>query len=140
MKNSISTAALLSHVAITQKMLRKADTRLSVHGISFTEYLIMYHLENAHNKTMRRIDLAEAVGLSASGVTRLIAPMEKNYLVEKRANPRDARVSLVRLSKTGLTVFEDSSRTIAFLAEEVFANFKRQDLKSLAELEAKVAI
>lgn len=53
---------------------------------------------------MRRIDLADSVGLSPSAVTRLLAPMEKPGLVEKEANPRDARVSLVKLSTAGAGV------------------------------------
>ena len=61
--------------------------------------------------TMRRIDLAERIGLSASGVTRLVNPMEKNHLVEKEINPRDARVSLVHLSKAKVS-FEQSADAI----------------------------
>ena len=140
MKNSISTNTLLRHVAITQEILRKADLHLSLHGISFTEYLVMHHLESAHQNTMRRIDLAKAVGLSASGVTRLIAPMVKNHLVEKRSNPRDARVSLVKLSETGLIVFTDSSQTLTYLSEEIFVNFKPKEMKDLAALEAKLVV
>jgi DNA-binding MarR family transcriptional regulator len=89
-------------------LIKKIDQRLSGHGISFTEFMVMYHLDVAPDKTMRRIDLAESVGLSASGVTRLLSPMEKIKLVQKQANPRDARVSLVKLSRTGEQVFRDA--------------------------------
>lgn len=136
MKKISSQSALLRHVAITQKVLRKADARLSLHGISFTEYLVLHHLAKANQQTMRRIDLADAVGLSASGVTRLIAPMVKNHWVEKRANPRDARVSSVQLSDPGKTLFNDAAQTLSYLAEEIFTNFKQTDLNSLAGLES----
>jgi len=93
---------------LQSQLLKKIDSRLSAHGISFTELIVMYHLQTAPSKTMRRIDLAESVGLSASGITRLLAPMEKNRLVRKELNPRDARVSLVKLSKTGERILEES--------------------------------
>lgn len=98
----IALSSLQSH------LLKKMDLLLSVHGISFTEFMVMYHLSAAPNKMMRRIDLAESVGLSASGVTRMLNPMEKIKLVQKQVNPRDARVSLVKLSKTGEQVFKEA--------------------------------
>jgi len=91
----ITLATLQSH------LLKKIDQNLSVHGISFTEFLVLHHLHGAPSMTMRRIDLAESIGLSASGITRLVNPMQKNHLVQKEANARDARVSLVQLSETG---------------------------------------
>ncbi len=62
------------------------------------EFIVLYHLHHAPNKTLRRIDLAEKVGLTASGITRLLLPMEKIGLVEKKVNPNDARVSLVSIA------------------------------------------
>ncbi len=73
----ITLATLQSH------LLKKIDRNLSVHGISFSEFLVLHHLQCAPNMTMRRIDLAECIGLSASGITRLVNPMQKNHLVQK---------------------------------------------------------
>jgi DNA-binding MarR family transcriptional regulator len=111
--------------SLQSHLLKKIDQRLSAHGISFTEFMVMYHLDAAPSKTMRRIDLAESVGLSASGVTRLLTPMEKIKLVQKEANPRDARVSLVKLSRSGEKVFKD-----AFVSFEESANSLMQALDS----------
>jgi DNA-binding MarR family transcriptional regulator len=61
---------------------------------------------------MRRVDLAEKVGLTASGVTRLLNPMEKIGLVDKTASSHDARVSLVALSKAGRRMLEDAGVTV----------------------------
>lgn len=93
------------------QLIKKIDRRLNSHGISFTEYLVLHHLHGAKSQTMRRIDLAESVGLSASGVTRLLNPMEKIGLVAKELSPRDARVSLVRLSAAGQVCYRDATVT-----------------------------
>lgn len=127
---SPSMELVMALSSLQSHLLKKIDQRLSAHGISFTEFMVMYHLNSAPNQTMRRIDLAESVGLSASGVTRLLTPMEKIKLVQKETNPRDARVSLVKLSRTGEQVFKD-----AFVSFEESANslMKALDPKQLAK-------
>lgn len=120
-------------------LIKKTDLRLSVHGISFTEFMVMYHLNEAPNKTMRRIDLAESVGLSASGITRLLMPMEKMRLVQKEANARDARVSLVKLSRTGERVLNDAFVTFEESANSLLQALDSRQLAKFLEL-AKVLI
>jgi DNA-binding MarR family transcriptional regulator len=120
------------------KMNKILDGNLYVHGISFTEYMIMHYLESSPNKMMRRIDLAQQVGLSASGVTRIIAPMVKNKIVEKEANPRDARVSLVKLSKVGERLYKDSSVTFEFCTKSITDKLSENQLEKLTELSKKI--
>jgi len=92
---------------------KKLDASLgAVHGIGFTEYMILFHLNNSHNKTMRRIDLANSIGLTASGITRIVSPMKKIGLVMKERNPRDARVSLVKITSVGEVILGDATLSI----------------------------
>lgn len=125
---------LMANSLLMTKLNKRLDNHLSVHGISFTEYLVMHQLANSTLKTMRRIELAEKVGISASGVTRLIAPMEKRHLVEKEANPRDARQSLVKLSKTGQQVYKESSISFNHSAADITENITSKQLESLVKL------
>ena len=87
--------------------LAKVHTTISrrfdgaLNGLSLTEFIVLFHLSNAHEEKMRRVDLAEKVGLTASGVTRLLLPMEKIGLVQKEVNERDARSSYVALASGG---------------------------------------
>ena len=94
---------------LTTRLLKQIDRRLNIHGISFSQDMMMHHLHAAPNNTMRRIDLADSIRLTASGVTRLLIPMEKIRLVRKERNPRDARVSLVRLTETDQLVYQDAT-------------------------------
>ena len=61
---------------------------------------------------MKRVELAERVGLTASGVTRMLGPMEKIGLVVKKATLRDARVSLVELTPSGLDILENAKGSV----------------------------
>ena len=120
-------------------LLKRIEHQLSMHGISYTEFLVLSYLFKATNNRMRRIELAEIVGLSASGITRLLLPMEKIGLVEKESNPRDARVSLVKLTSAGKRVYTDAEMSFNFGAEAATKQLspKRQD--TLKELISKLS-
>lgn len=125
---------LIYSLATLQSQINKrVGIPLSGHGISFSEFLVLHYLNEAPNWTMRRIDLAESVGLSASGVTRLLNPMEKNHLVQKEPNSRDARVSLVKLSETGKQVFDEASVSFEQNTELFFKPLKKKQITDLLE-------
>lgn len=132
--NSASMQLIMSLSVLQTQMLKKVDQQLSLHGISFTEFTVMHHLNNAPNYSMRRIDLAESVGLSASGVTRLLLPMEKINLVEKEVNPRDARVSLVKLSDTGIALFQDALQSFEIGAANATRGLEPRQIEQLQNL------
>ncbi len=120
------------------KILKRVDSQLGIHGISFTEYMVMSQLDEAAGNTMRRIDLAEHIGLSASGITRLLLPMEKIGLVKREENPRDARVSLVRLSKAGMQLVKDASVSFAQGADSITQAIDDRQIKQLLKLTEKM--
>ena len=68
---------------------------------------------------MRRVDLARAIGRSPSGITRLLRPMEKLGLVDRERNTRDARVSLVRLTRAGEQRLQEARGTLESLADRL---------------------
>lgn len=130
---------IMMQSALSTKLTKRVEGQLSFHGISFTEFMILRFLNEAPKKTMRRIDLAERVGISASGVTRLLAPMEKRKLVEKEANARDARVSLVKLSKAGERTFNEASVSFEHSAEFLSERLSENQLSTLLGLSRKLA-
>ncbi|WP_416306177.1 MarR family winged helix-turn-helix transcriptional regulator [Neptunicella sp. SCSIO 80796] len=120
-------------------LLKPIESSLSTHGINYTELMVMYRLSQSPNLTLRRIELANAVNLSASGVTRLLLPMEKIKLVEKQANSRDARVSLVKLTSTGQQVLADAlesfKQSAAWATQSLDAQQLQQCLQLLTSLQ-----
>ncbi len=126
---------LVMQMSLVQTNLNKRiSNALSMHGISFTEFQVMLNLSIAEKQTMRRIELAESVGLTASGVTRLLAPMEKIKLIEKEKNARDARVSLVKLSKAGRKILKDSLITFEQASNSFMQNLKENETQQLLKL------
>ncbi|MFT5727568.1 MAG: DNA-binding MarR family transcriptional regulator [Desulforhopalus sp.] len=135
--NTTNSTFLIKNALLASRLAKRIESRLSVHGISFTEYLIMIYLDHAP-KAIPRIELADYVGLSASGVTRLIIPMEKNKLVEKVVNPRDARQSMVALSITGQKVFKEASVSFEHIANELLVNMSQNQLAKAVEIYTKL--
>ena len=64
---------------------------------NLTEFIILLSLAQAQDKKLRRVDLAKALGMTPSGITRLLLPMEKIGLVGRESHPTDARASYVTL-------------------------------------------
>ena len=117
---------------------KKIDGKLgAIHGISFTEYMVLFHLKNSDAKSMRRIDLAQTLGLTASGVTRLLSPMEKIGLIQKEVNKRDARVSLVRITISGEGILNDATLGLEEASNSLLQNVTNSSLqKSLEAFQA----
>ena len=72
-KNSEVAITLWVKVAL---LTRKMDATLtSIHGMGETKYIVLHHLMKAPSNAMRRIDLANEICRTASGVTRMLSSM-----------------------------------------------------------------
>src|SRR3989339_747393 len=114
------------------ELSRRLDARLN--GIGFNELIILYHLSLADGAKMRRIDLAEKLGLTASGITRLLLPMEKIGLIKKEANEHDARVSHVVLAPGGKTKLSEGMERMEIYCEEIIPENKIKKLEEFSGL------
>jgi DNA-binding MarR family transcriptional regulator len=119
MNHSPQSELLLTLINVNTRIQKRLLGPLSLHGISVTEYQVLRQLNLAPGKKLRRIDLANDVGLSASGITRLLAPMQKIGLVAKEDAERDARVSLVALTSSGERILNDASTTFDQTAKNI---------------------
>ena len=131
---STDSEILLTLTQLHSRIQKRLDGALSIHGVSFTEFQVMRSLAQSPDMTMKRVHLADSVGLTASGVTRLLAPMEKIGLVSKQANARDARVSLVKLTNTGSALLQDLEQTLDRAAETLVGNLPDSQKSQLLEI------
>jgi len=134
MSKNIEGGLVINFINLYSKIQKRISGSLSAHGIGLSEYLVLHQLYIAAHKKMRRSDLAERVGLSPSGITRLLNPMEKIGLVEKEENPRDARVSLVTLSAAGKQVYEDAHVSFEHDSVSLFELLDTKRLNAFSEL------
>lgn len=106
-----------------------------IHGLSVNELLLLMHLDQSEGGRLRRVDLAERLDMSQSGVTRMLAPMEKVGWVDRAEDRRDARVSYVVLRKAGRRLAREGARTLAAQAETLFGEpWSEEDIEALSAL------
>jgi DNA-binding MarR family transcriptional regulator len=84
------------------RLTRRLDEELrAAHDLPLTSYDVLVQLEGAPGRQMRMSELADAVLLSRSGLTRLVDRLERQGLIERRECPDDARGSLAALTGAG---------------------------------------
>ena len=117
-----------AHATLT----RRLDSALSnLHGLSFSDFTILYYLDRAPEARLRRIDLAERLGVTASGVTRSLLPLEKLGLVSRQPDPRDARVGYASLTEPGRTLLNYALATVVPIAKETLHTVPTKQLNPL---------
>ena len=131
---SVPLKFFLNLTTIQALNAKRFDARLSAHGISLNEFMILFHLGEAPDEKMRRVDLAEKIGLTASGITRMLTPLEKLGMVKREANSRDARVSYVKLSNAGKRILTEAIATAEVTAEQILMPVRSKRLDDMGKM------
>lgn len=110
-------------LATTQaRFARRFDRALSHHGLSFTDFCILVHLDRSPERRLRRVDLAERLELTPSGVTRLLGPLERIGVVGRESSERDARVAFATLTDAGARVLTEAMLTAESVATDLLGD------------------
>jgi len=124
--------SLLISLSKAQAVIARRFDSLSMHGLGFSDFVLLYLLHKAPGGKLRRIDLAGQMGLTASGVTRMLLPLEKIGLVGRESHNRDARVSYATLTETGKRIFTEALETANATARDIVPADITKQLKPLA--------
>lgn len=129
---------LRSHAAITRQLSAEL---LREHGLTLNDYEVLLHLSHADGGRMRRVDLAERIVLTASGITRLLEGLERSGFVCKETCASDARVSYAKLTDDGATKLRTAASTHLRGIDEFFlGRYSGSELTTLAELLARLPV
>jgi DNA-binding MarR family transcriptional regulator len=123
---------LRAHAAITRELDREL---VSEHGLTINDYEVLFRLSRAPDRLLRRVDLAQQVLLTPSGITRLLDGLQEQGLVEKASCDSDARVVYARLTDEGLRRLERASEShIASIRSLLGDRFSEAELQTLCGL------
>ncbi len=123
---------LRAHAALTREL--SADLQRE-HGLTINDYEVLLHLSRADDARLRRVDLAERVLLTASGITRLLDGLERSGFVCRETCPGDARVSYAKLTEVGREKLRRAGDTHLRGIDELFnARYSDEERATLAEL------
>jgi DNA-binding MarR family transcriptional regulator len=105
------------------------------HGLTINDYECLLLLARADERRMRRVDLAEQLILTASGVTRLLDGLEKEGWVDRAACAGDRRVTYAVLTDSGHRKLQEASKShVADIRAFFEARFSTEELDQLAAL------
>ncbi|TMK71197.1 MAG: MarR family transcriptional regulator [Actinobacteria bacterium] len=88
-----------AHATLTRELSARL---VEEHGLTMSEYEVLFLLSREPEHSMRRIDLSREVRLSPSGITRMLDRLEATGLVKKGHCSQDARVTYAVLTDAGM--------------------------------------
>lgn len=123
---------LRAHAAAT----RKLSSQLSAdHGLTLNDFEVLLRLARAPDRRLRRVDLAEQVLLTASGITRLLDGLERSGYCERASCASDRRVVYAVLTDAGLEKLREAGASHFGQVEELFGgSFAEHELEALTAL------
>ena len=104
---------------------------LDGHGLSFSELRLLRAVAAAPAGRRRPGDLAAELGLTASGVTRAVLPLEKRHIVQRTPA---GRASLVSLTPAGTELLADAQATAAHAAQRLLRRLSLGQTRQLQRL------
>lgn len=123
--------------AVIQK---RFDSALGgLHGISFSDYQMLDHLGRASGGRLRRVDLADRLGLTASGITRALLPLEKIGLVSRETDARDARVGYAVITDSGRELLANARVLAESLSDDFTRGMEASTLAALSSAMGSIA-
>ncbi len=129
---------LRAHAAITRELSVQLQRE---HGLTLNDYEVLLHLSHAEGGMLRRVDLAERVLLTASGITRLLEGLERAGFVRKQTCASDARVSYAQLTDEGVSKLRAAAVTHLRGIDELFiGRYSGSELATLGELLARLPV
>ena len=127
---------LCAHASLAKRL----DAELEqAHGLPLTSYEVLARLEKATSGRMRMSDLAEAIQLSRSGLTRLVDRLERDGLLTRCTCEADARGAYACLTDPGRIALGAAREThLAGVREHFLSHFSDDELRMLGELWERV--
>jgi DNA-binding MarR family transcriptional regulator len=120
---------LRGHAAVTRAMNAQL---VADHGLTINDYEALLHLARADERRMRRVDLAERLLLTASGVTRLLDGLEQAGYVDRDSCASDRRVTYAVLTDAGLAKLRQASKShVADIRSFFETRFSEEELDQL---------
>jgi DNA-binding MarR family transcriptional regulator len=114
---------------------------LKEQSITSGEYMVLVHLSEAPDDQLRMSELAQACGLSLSGMTRVVNRLEKRSLVLRQKSPDDGRAWLVSLTGSGWTQLKQAWPTnLASVRRHIFSRLEGCDIPAATQVLERIAL
>jgi DNA-binding MarR family transcriptional regulator len=123
------------------RLTRVLETELvAEHPITLGAYDVLVQLAEAPERRLRMAELADAVLLSRSGVTRLVDRLEVAGMVTRERYASDGRGVVAVITTKGIDTLRDAARThLAGVVRHFVERMDPDELATLGELSSRLA-
>jgi DNA-binding MarR family transcriptional regulator len=122
---------LRAHAAVVRELSAELEAE---HGLTINDYEVLLRLARAPDRLMRRVDLAQQVVLTPSGITRLLEGLERAGYVDRAVCASDARVKYAHLTDAGHDKLRAAAKTHVAGIERLFlGRFDESERAQLSE-------
>ncbi len=101
-------------------------------GISMAQWRIIAVLAEYPNTSADEV--CQRTQIEKSVVSRAIASLLERHLISRKFDKKDKRRSILRLSETGLTVYDEVMPVTETFEKKLLATLSREERKSLSSL------
>src|SRR3954449_11322109 len=121
-------------------LVRELDEELTErHGLPLSSYDVLVQLDHAPDGMLRMSQLADAVLLSRSGLSRLVTRLEKQRLLERLECENDARGAFAAITDAGRAKLAEARATHRAGARERFLDkLGERELRQLTRVWGRV--
>ena len=127
-------AAWSGFIRAHSSIIKELDAELqAAHGLPLSSFDVLVQLSVAPNGRMQMSELAEAVHLSRSGLTRMVDRLERQGLLERHKGERDPRQVFACITKAGLERLAETTPThLAGVRRMFLERLSQPQVKQLA--------
>jgi DNA-binding MarR family transcriptional regulator len=127
---------LRTHAHVVRQLEQDLQTN---HKIALASYDVLVQLAEAPEHRLRMSELADAVLLSRSGLTRLVDRLQREGLVERQPDPDDARGLFTVMTTMGLAALRDAASVhLAGVSRRYVERLTDGELRELYRLMTKL--
>jgi DNA-binding MarR family transcriptional regulator len=116
-------------------LMSAMEADLSPFGLTMGDYEVLVRLSEADDEQMRMCDLAAALQLSPSGLTRRLDGLVKSRLVHRVASPADRRVMFAALTPAGhAKLVEAAPDHVASVRARFLKGLSRDQIRDVGDI------
>lgn len=133
--NETEAVAWRAFIESIGDLMTAFEAGLADNGLTLGDYQVLVYLSESVDRSMRMCDLADALRLSPSGLTRRLDGLVKGGLVARRPSEDDRRVMMAVLTPAGLKRLQKAAPAhVENVRENLFDHLNPTQVKNMASI------
>ena len=128
-----------SYITTSVDLMKALEHDVAPYGITMGDYQLLAMISEAPDRRLRLCDLADALRLTRSGLTRRMAGVLETGLVARVQDDRDRRVAFAELTTKGWNLLKKVAPIhLASVRELMIDHLSRAEIKAIGAAFTKI--